>query len=264
MPLTIEERIEAAGAGGFGSVSLFPSDCATPRRARETRCQIEAGGLDVGPLDPCVGWQAGEPTRIRANDGLDAMLDFGEEEFFAIAAALEVTSVTAIQASRRRYALEESIGAFRRLCARAADHGIRVHLEFMPLSGIPDLATAWRIVEGAGCANGGLVFDTWHYMRGARDARLLQEIPGERIFELQISDAAEEGGQASIKETMTARRLPSEHSGALRDIVGVLLAKEGVGRLGIEVMSTEMWSTFSAEELGRQCGASLEGLLAEV
>jgi sugar phosphate isomerase/epimerase len=264
LPLTMKERIEAAGAGGFGSVSLFPSDCPTPRRAREARREIEACGLHVGPLDPCVGWQAGEPARSRADDGLGAMLDFGEEEFFAIAAALEVTSVTAIQGSRRRYAPDESIGAFRRLCARAADHGIRVHLEFMPFSGIPDLATAWRIVAGADCANGGLVFDTWHYMRGAQDEQLLQQIPGERIFELQISDAAEERGRPSIAETMTARRLPSEHSGALRDIVRALLAKQGMGRVGIEVVSSEMWSRFSAEELGRQCGASLMRLLAEV
>lgn len=266
MPFRVEERIEAAAAGGFGSVSLFPSDCATPRRARALRRQIEANGLSVGPLDPCVAWQAGESPRrrtSRANDALDAMLDFDVEEFFAIAIALEVASITAIQGSRRRYPLDQSISDFRRLCTRAALHGMRVHLEFMPFSGIPDLAKAWRIVAAAACANGGLVFDTWHYMRGERDERLLQEIPGERIFELQISDAAEERRQPSITETMTARRLPSGGSSALSDVVRALLAKEGVGRPGIEVMSTELWSTCSAEELGRQCGASLKGLLAE-
>jgi sugar phosphate isomerase/epimerase len=261
-PLALEERIEAAGAGGFGSVSLFPSDCPTPRRAREVRRQIEAGGLSVGPLDPFAAWQAGEPARSTARRGLDALLDFDEQEFFAIAGALEVTSVTAIQRSRRLHPLRQSIRDFQRLCARAARQGIRVHLEFMPFSGISDLTAAWAIVDGAGCANGGLVFDTWHYMRGRRDKQLLEEIPGERIFELQISDVGDERGRPSVTETMTARRLPSEHSSALREIVRALAAKEGVGRAGVEVMSTELWSTSSVAELGRQCGSSLLRLLA--
>ena len=35
-----------------------------------------------------------------------------------------------------------------------------VHLEFMPISGVPDLETAWAIVSEADRPNGGLLFDT--------------------------------------------------------------------------------------------------------
>jgi hypothetical protein len=49
------------------------------------------------------------------------------------------------------------IGAFAALCRRAGD--LVVALEFMPYSGVPDLATGWEIVATADRPNSGLLVD---------------------------------------------------------------------------------------------------------
>ena len=51
--------------------------------------------------------------------------------------------------------------AFAALCDRAGPD-LTVALEFMPYSGMPDLATAWRVPQEAGRPNGGLIIDAWH------------------------------------------------------------------------------------------------------
>lgn len=227
------------------------------------RSEILAGGLELGPLDPVGEWAGGgHPRSGRARDGLRALLDFNRDELFDIARALEVTAVTAIFPSRRAPALDTATRDFQLLCSFAARHGIRVGLEFMPFSGVPDLTTAWAIVSGAGCANGGLVFDTWHYLRGRPDPALLQALPGERIFEVQVSDVEPEQRGELVSETMTARRLPEPESGPLVALVRKLVEKPGLGRVGLEVMSSELWSRLSAQELGRECARSLERVLA--
>ena len=74
-------------------------------------------------------------------------------------------------------AMDDVIEGFAGLCDRAAEHGLLVALEFLPWSGIPDVATAWRIVDAAGRANGGLLVDTWHHLRGVADDDALRARP---------------------------------------------------------------------------------------
>ena len=69
------------------------------------------------------------------------------------------------------------IDAFGALCDRAGDD-LTVALEFMPYSGVPDLATAWQVVEGAGRANSGLIVDVWHWARAGMTAADLDGVPG--------------------------------------------------------------------------------------
>ena len=66
------------------------------------------------------------------------------------------------------------------------------------------------VVSAADRPNGGLAFDTWHYLRGARDDALLDQIPGDRIFVVQINDAAAEPVGSLLNDTLNHRRMPGE------------------------------------------------------
>ena len=66
---------------------------------------------------------------------------------------------------------------FAGICDRAAEHGVRIGIEFLPFSEIPDAATAWQIVRDADRPNGGLDVDSWHHFRGAADLGQLLAIP---------------------------------------------------------------------------------------
>jgi hypothetical protein len=82
---------------------------------------------------------------------------------------LAVESVTVLERWGTEFDPDRVATSFGRFCDRAARRGIRVHLEFIPSTGIPDLETAWEVVNRADRENGGIVFDTRHYFRGTPD-----------------------------------------------------------------------------------------------
>lgn len=257
---TLEQRIEAAVAGGFRYLSLFPTDY---RRAQErglSDADIVAlhasAGVRLTTLDPFTRWlpRWEPPTGIPA-DRLE-WIGSDEDDFFAVVDALQLETITVNEAFGTRYEIDELIEAFAAVCDRAARSGVRVHLEFTPFSGIPDLATAWEVVRAADRGNGGLVFDTWHYFRGTRDDRLLAAIPGERIFALQISDAAAEPQGSLLNDTLRHRRLPGEGTFDLAGVVTILARKHGLAPWGVEVLSEDLWR-LSPEEIGRRSGEAL-------
>ena len=175
---------------------------------------------------------------------------------FAIVEALELETITVNEAFGAEYEIDEMIEAFAAVCDRGARSGTRVHLEFTPFSAIPDLATAWQIVTAADRPNGGLAFDTWHYLRGRRDDALLEQIPGDRIYVVQINDAAAEPIGSLLNDTLNHRLMPGDGAFDLAGVLPIIARKPGVGPAGIEVLSRELWER-SPAEVGR---ASREGL----
>jgi 4-hydroxyphenylpyruvate dioxygenase len=261
---TLEQRIEAALAGGFKYLSLFPTDYLRARERGLSDADIialhERAGVRLTTLDPFTRWlpRWQPPSGVPA-DRLE-WIGFGEDEFFAVVDALELETITVNEAFGTRYEMDELTEAFAAVCDRAAASAVRVHLEFTPFSGIPDLATAWEVVRTAGRPNGGLVFDTWHYFRGARDDRLLEQIPGERIFALQISDALAEPKGSLLNDTLRHRRLPGEGTFDLAAVLPIVARKHGLAPWGVEVLSEELWR-LSPEEVGRRSGEALRRTL---
>jgi sugar phosphate isomerase/epimerase len=259
---SLAERIEAACAGGFSNLSLFPEDYRRARADGLTDSDIlamhEEKGVRLMTLDPYARWLPFDPPA--AADPRLRILQTEESEFFAIADALQLQTMTAIEPFGHSHPIERLAESFARLCDRAAESGLRVHLEFTPFSGIPDLSTAFEVVRLAGRANGGLVLDTWHYLRGQRDDELLRSIPAECIFVVQVSDARAQVQGSLIEDTWAHRMLPGEGELDLQTVIAILAGKRGVGPFGIEVLSRTLWQLPPAE-IGRQCGESLRELI---
>jgi sugar phosphate isomerase/epimerase len=94
--------------------------------------------------------------------------------------------------------------------AHARDAGARTCVEFLPWTGIPDLATAWSLVEPLG-PDAGVLIDAWHWQRqpGGPNLPLLASIPGDRIGYVQLCDAAP-GDATDMMEAMAGRLLPGD------------------------------------------------------
>ena len=269
---SVEERLEAADAGGFTEVSIFPTDIAefaeepyheefpdadSPESAiRSLAADYEA---DVTIFDPFVqwvpDWSPPDP------DAVPPLFDTDEDELFRRGDALGIDSLTVLEPFGETLGPAAAATAFGRLCDRAADHGWRVHLEFIPFTGIPDLATAWDIVERADRDNGGLLFDTWHFYRGTADEELLRTIPGEKIYRVQVADAPAESQYALREESLHHRRLPGEGDLNLLSPIRTLDDIGGLNSVGIEVISDDL-DERPATEIGTRCRASLDDLLA--
>src|SRR5271170_5696857 len=151
--------------------------------------------------------------------------------------------------------------AFAGVCDRAREHGLLVHLEFLPWSGIPDVSRAAEIVALAGRANGGILLDTWHHLRSGNDAAALARVPGDRIFAVQLGDAPARAEGSIFEETMQRRLLPGEGEGDLAGLVRLLDTLGCRAPIGVEVFS-EALRALPPEEAAQRAARSTRDVLA--
>ena len=258
-------RLVAAQAGGFTAQSVFPSDVRAWLRngqsLAEIREQARAGGVPITVLDPFTRWLPGWqlPAYLSAEER--AFLDVDEPTLFDYATGLEVESLSVIEGIGLRVDLAELVTAFQRVCDAARERRLRVQVEFMPFGSIPDLATAWEIVRRAGRENGGLVLDAWHFYRGYPDDALLRQLPAEKVFAVQLADAAAavQGGSA-YADQMHFRRVPGEGDFPLPAFLRTLHATGGLRNVGVELFSDEL-DALEPAVVGRRVGTALHQLL---
>jgi len=134
----------------------------------------------------------------------------------------------------------DSAEMFAEFCDRLAADGCRVMIEFSPLGSMPDIESAWNLVRVADRANGGILFDTWHFYRGTPDFSLLESLPGHKIFGVQIADAAAEIRGSLWDDTVKYRNLPGDGSLDLDRVIGTLYRIGALSCYGPEVISEEM------------------------
>ena len=135
--------------------------------------------------------------------------------------------------------IAESFGS---LADRAASHGLRCVLEFIPMWGIRDLATAWQILQIADRPNTAMAFDFWHYIRGGRDDALLRSIPGSKIAYVQVTDAeASLPPGRSMHDDCLFHRLPPGRGGLpIKTMLDLLCEIGAIERMGPEVFSAKL------------------------
>ena len=232
----LAERFAAAAATGCRQATLSPPDVLRAAEDGTTAAEIGRMAADHGLdliVDPVMNWypdREPSPSRFAGVSSDDAL---------RMCEALGVTSLSAIATASSDVPVPELAGHLARLCDRAAGFGARVHLEFIPFTIVATLRTAWDLVRAAGRPNGGLVFDTWHFFRGEAQFDVLETIPGDRIFQIQLDDAAKEP-TGSLREETQHRLLPGD--GAL-DLVAAVRALHRIGALtwvGPEVISPDL------------------------
>jgi sugar phosphate isomerase/epimerase len=254
--LDFGERLEAARAGGFTATSLFPFEVARAAERGESaddlRARFEGAGVRIAVLDPLARWLPSwrSPGELPPDDPAGG--DYGAAELFPMAAALGAGTLSVL--ALYDPPVDPAVGgpAFAALCDEAAEHGLRLQLEFIPGTGIHDLAAAWEIVRAADRPNGGLLLDTWHFFRSGSSFELLAEIPAERIFGLQIEDAPAEPAADTAWESLHARLLPGE-GGLDLDLFMATIEGKLPRLCGPEVFSDELRS-LPAAELGARLG----------
>ena len=187
------ERIAAAHAGGFSATSLFPYELAAAlecgQGVGDVRALFERNGVRVAVVDPLTRWLPGSPVPKDLPEDDPAAGAIEPDAIFELAVGLGADLVTVLALFDDRVDPAEGSRCFAALCDRAAERGLRLALEFIPGTGIPDLASAWEIVRRANRPGGGLMLDSWHFFRSGADFALLAAIPPGAVFAIQLADA---------------------------------------------------------------------------
>lgn len=230
---SVDERVRAAVAARCTRVSMCALDVETAKAGGRTAADLGRAARDARLevlLDPVMGWHPGPSSPV------SRFARFSLQDALQVALELQVVGLTVIAGPRGSVDPASLVGPFAAVCDRMADHGVQVMLEFIPMSAVPDLATAWGIVGAADRANGGLLLDTWHFFRSDPDFDLLEKVPGGKIYSVQVDDALAEP-LADLREDTLNRLLPGEGSFDLDRVIQVLDRTGGLSWIGAEVLS---------------------------
>jgi sugar phosphate isomerase/epimerase len=228
--------VRAAADAGFRGISLYYDEYLTARSSGwsdlDLRAFLDDHGISVAELDGRMDWLPGDTGAPST------------AEFVAAAAALRARSITVLEVRGRlvgdTLTLEDTASAFAAVCDRAADHDLLAHIEYFPQSGIPDLRTAYEIVRAAGCANGGVMVDSWHHLRGKDAGHFDPGFPGDSILAVQLGDVDPETPADLAHEMMHHRLLPGAGAGNLDGLVRTLRDRGCTAPMEVEVYSDEL------------------------
>lgn len=263
---SFDQQVAAAAAGGFDVLTLpyrkYVHEAALGRSARDLMAAAAERDITLDFLDGMSGW-----TSVRYPPGADAFLksalDFGVDEALELCDAAGLRHIVAI-AGFPSGALTHSklVDDFGRFCERAAAANIWVDLEAMPMLGVPTLRCAWDIVREAASKNSGLMFDSWHFLRGDADMSLLASIPRGRIRNIQIVDGSRKPRSADLwEEAMHFRDLPGQGELPLQQILAILLKTQDLTSVGPEALSDEL-DKLPAVDAGRLAGLTTRGIMS--
>ncbi|WP_455924441.1 sugar phosphate isomerase/epimerase family protein [Pseudomonas putida] len=256
------EKFKATAAAGFSDLALQPQEVIRLQRQGLTLGDLKAmasdHGVSISRLDPLCTWNPNwQPVNMDS-----AFIDdhrVSGADFFDLAEQLgcEYMSLNATFKAGT-YPRGQLVEHFAAICTRAREHGLTCDLEPIPMWGVTSLEQGWEIVRDADQANGGLVLDTLHFVRGNSSLDTLAQIPGGRIHCVQICDGALPLPPGrTLAQDCFERQWPGTGQFALGEILDALHRHGGLGhQVGPEVFSAAN-AQLDAGQVAALCRESL-------
>ncbi len=182
----LREKLQAAAAAHFDGVEIFENDLlqypGTPREVRQICADL---GLVIDMFQPFRDFDAASPALLARN------LDRAERKFDLMGEL--GTSLLLVCSNVQPDApgdVAELADQFAQLAERAGRRGVRIAYEALAWGSKIKLASqAWSVVEQVNHPAFGLALDSFHTLSLRDDPTYIANIPGERIFFMQLADA---------------------------------------------------------------------------
>ena len=238
-PLDLRARAEAAAAAGFAGIG-FTIDDLEAARATYSLSDVKRICDDLGlvhlEVELLESWWTTGPRRQASDQSRQLLLHAAEvlgARQIKIGPDVEaVDGVVAPLADIAHWAEELHL-----LADQADEVGTRVALEPLPFSNIADFRLAADLVVTADHPAAGLVVDIWHLERGPSSLADLAEVPGEKVFVVELNDAPGPQSADLFHDTIHHRVLCG--SGTF-DVGGFIRTLQGIGFAGpwgVEIIS---------------------------
>ncbi|KHK89799.1 sugar phosphate isomerase/epimerase family protein [Novosphingobium malaysiense] len=220
------EAIDLAVGEGIGHVSVIPALPGLPAlRVPDI--------LDDRDLHRCIAKACRDAgVTVHTLEGFVLTPETGLSEFdrlFAMAEAIDARSGVVVVSDPERTRAADLLGA---LCIRAARQGMRLNIEYVPVTCAPTMDDALALIDGAGAPeNAGLVIDILHHVRSGGTMADIRQIDPARIGAAQICDGALAFDEQLYLETemLFERLLPGEGEFPLREFLASLPGDVVVG-----------------------------------
>ncbi|WP_322409110.1 sugar phosphate isomerase/epimerase and 4-hydroxyphenylpyruvate domain-containing protein [Microbacterium invictum] len=240
---TLTDKLHACAAAGFDGVEIFEPDLlAAPESPEEIAALAERLGLTLDLYQPlrdvegvddaafsAVMHRAEAKFRLMQRLGMDLVLCCSN----VATATIDDDAVSASQ--------------LRRLGDLAQGYGIRLAFEALAWGRfIDDYRRAWRVVELADHPAVGVCLDSFHILSRGHDPARIRDIPGDRIFFVQLADAPLLSMDV-LSWSRHHRLFPGEGGFDLADFTALVVAAGYRGPWSLEVFN----DTFRQTDPGR-------------
>ncbi|MFJ8714168.1 bifunctional sugar phosphate isomerase/epimerase/4-hydroxyphenylpyruvate dioxygenase family protein [Streptomyces violaceus] len=179
-------KLDAAARAGFDGVEIFENDLlASPLTPEDIRARCADLGLTIDLFQPMRDIEAVPEAEFarnlrRARHKFELMRRLGADTVLVCSSvspqAMDDDALAAEQLSR--------------LADLARESGVKVAYEALAWGRhVSTYDHAWRIVEAAGHPALGTCLDSFHILSRGSDPKGIADIPGEKIFFLQLADA---------------------------------------------------------------------------
>jgi sugar phosphate isomerase/epimerase len=234
-PLPLRARIEAAADAGFRGFGMTHVDLVRAERDYGIvgiRAMLDDHGFEHRELEFLSDWWTAGEARARSDRVRRDLLEAAE--------ALDARHVkVGPDFSNGPWELDHWAGELAKLAAEAHEAGTKIAVEFLPWSNIKTVHDGLRLVEAAAHPAAGLIIDVWHTERAHTPPAELAEIPLERIFGVELSDADALPVGTLFEDTANRRRLCGEGAFDLPGVVTALRKAGWRGPWGVEILSEE-------------------------
>ncbi|MFF5366699.1 bifunctional sugar phosphate isomerase/epimerase/4-hydroxyphenylpyruvate dioxygenase family protein [Streptomyces sp. NPDC013187] len=183
---SLTEKLTAAARAGFDGVEIFENDLlASPLSPEEIRARCADLGLTIDLYQPLRDVEAMPEEEFvrglrRAERKFDVMRRLGTHTL------LVCSNVSPHAVDDDALAAEQ----LSRLAGLAQESGMRIAYEALAWGRhVSTYDHAWRIVERAAHPALGVCLDSFHILSRGSDPKGTADIPGEKIFFLQLADA---------------------------------------------------------------------------
>jgi sugar phosphate isomerase/epimerase len=225
-------QIDCAAGAGFTRIGISANGYRAARangvRPEQVRRALDAAGVVVDEIDALVGWAKGDRDAAR--------FEADESLLFELADTFGPPRMQVVPPWE--HAWDQLVDEFGRVCDRAASHGLRVALEFLPQTAVPDSASAARLIGEAGSSNAGICLDVWHHFRGADDIGQLLALEPDQVAVIQLNDGTLRPRLADYRaETRASRVAPGDGEFPLVPLLRALADRGIHPHISVEVLS---------------------------
>jgi 4-hydroxyphenylpyruvate dioxygenase len=232
---TLPDKLEAAAKIGFDGVEIMEADLlAFDGPPAEIRRIAEGLGLTIDIYQPFRDFEAlPSAQRTKNLDRVERKFDVMQELGTDLVLVCSNTQAASINDDARAAAdLAE-------MAERAARRGLRVGYEALSWGRHVRLwRHAWRIIQLAANPALGLIVDSFHTLALNDDPSGLADIPGERIFYVQLADAPRLAMDV-LSWSRHHRNFPYQGDLPIEDFVRAVLASGYRGSLSLEVFNDD-------------------------
>ena len=241
LPENLSGWIDAAAAAGF---AYFTPDC-----------PAIAAWLEAGRTLPALAQKFRDAGTGCAVISVAAMLDGSDQQdrdlAFA-AAAGEALGAQFLQVNVGAPDKASQLAALEQACRAVAGTGLKLALEYMPVSPLATLADTLELLDAVGHESAGALIDIWHHSHDPKGWETLATIPLSAIAYAEFDDAMPPASSDLINEMLHRRTMPGEGVLDCARFAGILRQRGFDGLVSVEVINRE-WRDRSVSDFARAC-----------